>query len=327
MNVVYYNDKEKHIIHYLSTLLDDRISIDVISPDDKNKLIFNAEKYDCIIGARIPDKFFEKAKNLSYFIIPFAGIAPQDKDKLENISNVTVINSHFNAKFVGEHAVALLLASAKKLIPIHEKMKKGDWTPRYEHLLSKPVSESTLLILGYGHVGREVKNLARALNMKIEAIKRTPLEEHDLDFLGTNKDLLDALKRADYIIITLPLTEDTKGYLGHEEFKSMKDDVHIINVGRGQVINEEALYNSLKEGKIGGVAFDTWWIYPPDKKSRKNTYPSNYPLQIFDEVIFSPHRATHVEGREKKRMEDLANTLNNIIKGKEIEKVNVKKGY
>ncbi|MFW6376227.1 MAG: NAD(P)-dependent oxidoreductase, partial [Thermoplasmatota archaeon] len=110
-------------------------------------------------------------------------------------------------------------------------------------------------------------------------------------------------------------------------FELMKEGVHIVNVGRGPVIDEGALYNSLESGKVGGAALDTWWIYPPDEESRYDTFPSNYPLDEFENVIFSPHRSTHIKEREKYRIQDLADTLNKLNKGEEVNVVDIKEGY
>lgn len=306
---------------------DDSIEIVEISPEEKEKAIERAHEFDVIIGARVPRKFLEKAVNLDYFIIPFVGIPPQDKETLPDFPDITVLNSHFNYWMVAEHALALLLTSVKNIIPIHQKMKQCDWTPRYEHQWSKSLRDKNLLLLGFGEIGEEIARLLQPFKMNINAVKKSPGKSELIDHLGTNDDLHDLLPGSDYIICTLPETEETKGYLGKEEFDLMKEGVHIVNVGRGPVIDEEALYNSLKSGKVDGAALDTWWIYPPDEESRDDTFPSNYPLDDFDNVIFSPHRSTHIKERERYRIEDLADTLNKLNNGEEVNVVDLEKGY
>ncbi|MFP4050389.1 MAG: 2-hydroxyacid dehydrogenase [Thermoplasmata archaeon] len=306
---------------------DDSIEIIEITPEEKEKAIERAGEFDVVIGARIPREFLEKAVNLDYFIIPFVGIPPQDKETLPDFPNITVLNSHFNYWMVAEHALALLLTSVKNIIPIHQKMKKGDWTPRYEHQWSRSLRDKNLLLLGFGEIGEEIARLLKPFKMNIKAVKKSPGESDLVAHMGTNNELHDLLPEADYIICTLPETESTKGYLGEEEFELMKVGVHIVNVGRGPVIDEEALYNSLESGKVGGAALDTWWIYPPDEESRDHTFPSNYPLDEFENVIFSPHRSTHIKEREKYRIEDLADTLNKLVKGEEVNVVDIKEGY
>ncbi len=325
MKVLYYNEISDEDIGYLRSLV--RSDIEVIPPSKMGLAISKAGEYDAVIGARIPKDFLRNAVDLKYFIIPFAGIPKQDRYILDEYPDLTIINSHFNARYVAEHAFALILASAKRLMPIHEKHKKGDWTPRYEHKLSVSIQGKTLLILGYGHIGKEVGIMGKSFGMRVEAIKRSSSEDHDIDFLGTNKDLHSRLAKADFIVITLPLTDETKDYLGEEEFNIIKDNAHIVNVGRGPVIDEKALYEALKAGKLGGVALDTWWVYPPDEDSRGSTMPSKYPLDDFDNVIFSPHRASHVEGREKKRMESIGDILNTLESEDIMDEVDKRWGY
>ena len=327
MEVLYYNQKESEDIDNLRELTDEDISITVIPPDEKEKAVESAEEFDAVIGARIPRKFLEKASNLEFFIIPFAGIPVQDKDNLSDFPDLKVINSHFNKKYVSELAWALLLASTKKLCPIHNKMKKGDWTPRYEHEWGLGLEGNELLILGYGEIGKRIAKVGKAFDMEVKAVKKTPGEDDTVDRLGTNEDLHDLLPKADFIIVTLPLTDETEGYLGKDEFDLMKDGVHIVNVGRGPVIDEEAFYKALESGKVAGAGIDTWWIYPPDEESRSDTLPSNYPIHEFDNVVFSPHRGSHVKDREDKRMKDLANILNSLNKSEIVNLVDVEEGY
>ncbi len=326
MKVLHVNPFKEEASGILKEELKDEIDLVEISKDKKDELIQRAHEFDAVIGARMPREFLENAKDLDYFIIPFAGIPSEDKKLFKDFPEIEVINSHFNAEFVAEHALALLLASVKRLIPIHEKLKEGDWTPRYEHWWSQTLMDKNLLILGFGNIGKNIAERARCFGLNISAIKRTYDDNDLVDFLGTNEDLKDVLPEADFIIVTLPETEETRGYLDKSEFEMMKEDVHIVNVGRGPVIDEEALYNALENGKLGGVALDTWWIYP-DKDSRKDTFPSNYDLDEFDNVIFSPHRSSHVEGREERRAKDLADILNRLEVGEEVNSVDIERGY
>lgn len=327
MKVLYYGNAKMKDIQYLKKLLPESIIIEQISPEKKNDAIFYAKQFDVVIGARLPDSFLKNAVNLRYLIIPFAGIPPQDKHIFDEYPHITIINSHFNSQYVAEHAWALLMACAKKLIPIHNKLSKGDWTPRYQDYMSESLKEKTLLILGYGHIGKDIAKIAKCFGMRIEGIKRNKENNPELDFIGTRDNLEERLPKADYIIIALPLTHETEGYIGEKEFSLMKKGVYIINIGRGSVIDEHALYSALKKDKLGGVALDTWWNYPIDKESQSFTMPSRYPLYEFDNVVFSPHRASQVKGREKKRMESIAKIIESIRSNKKIDPIDKNLGY
>lgn len=324
MKVIYVNQKEEHLMDYLQELIDD--DIEVINAT-KEEAVDRAQEFHGVIGAWIPIEFLNKAVKLKYFIIPFSGVPEHDKENLREFPDITVINSHFNKKYVAEHAWALLLASAKKICYTHDKMKKGDWTPRYEHHMGTELEGKCLLILGYGAIGRVIGKIGKAFEMEVLAINRSGGSAPEIDYLGKENELPDLLHKADFIVITLPLTDDTEGILGHNEFQRMKDGVHVINVGRGPVIDEEAFFGALESGKIGGAALDTWWVYPTDEGARDSTFPSNYPIDKYDNIVFSPHRGSHVRGREKKRIEELADILNDLNKGKERNVIDLDRGY
>ena len=327
MRVVYWSDVEDKDLQFLKQDLHEDIELTNIPRDDEDGLIEKADQFDAVIGAWVPYEFLERAENLKYFIIPFAGVPTKDRENLRDFSEVTVINSHFNSWLVAEHAWTLLSALVKRICPIHDRLKKGDWTPRYDHWWGRTLKAKHLLLLGCGAIGRDIAKIAKVFDMDVSAVKRTYEDIPNVDRVGTDEDLHDFLSKADFVICTLPFTEETEGYVGEKEFEVMKEDSYLVNVGRGPVIDEKALYKALKEDKIAGVAIDTWWNYPEDEDSRKNTAPSDHPLNEFDNVVFSPHRSTHVEERERYRMKSLIKILNSLNEGKMINVVDIERGY
>jgi len=327
VKVAYITDSAKKEQELLRSLLDEGVEVCFIPYDKRDEAVEHADEFDAVIGARIPREFWEKAVNCTYMIIPFTGIPPQDMEVLPDFPHVTILNSHFNAQYVAEHAWALLLASAKLICPIHDKMREGDWSPRYEHRGGWSLAGKTLLLIGYGAIGKALAKMGKAFEMVVKAVKRTTGGAAELDFVGTRKDLPSLLPEADFIILSLPGTEGTRCFLGTEEFKLMKDGVHIVNVGRGNVIDEDAFYEGLKSGKVGGAGIDTWWVYPRSVEARSDTFPSKHPLAQFDNVVFSPHRASHAIGRETERMKDMARIVNSIAEGKPLNVVDLEEGY
>ncbi len=319
-----FDEKEEET---LSDLVSPDIEVVEVTADQEEEMIDEADRFDAVIGSRISREFLENAENLKYYIVPFVGLPHSDKEKLRDFPDIKVINSHFNYWMVAEHAFSLLLASAKKLVPIHDKMKEGDWTPRYEDGTGKGLRDKTLLILGFGEIGKEIARMGNAFNMEVNAVKRTPGKSELVNELKTNEHLPEQLSEADFIVSTLPETDETRGYLSFEEFEQMKEGVHIVNVGRGPVIDEEALYEALKSGEVEGAGIDVWWNYPPDKEARTETFPSNYRLDEFENVIFSPHRATQIKERGKYRIKNLAEILESLSEGEEVNIVDVERGY
>ncbi len=327
MKVLYYSKLETEMYEILKQNLSDGISIEILQDGFSDEINANADKFDVVVGARIPREFLDNAKNLKYFVIPFVGVPPQDLKNLEELQHLTVINSHFNARYTAEHAWALLLASTKNIVKIHPILKNNDWTPRYEHDWSLGLAGKTLLLLGLGAIGKAIAEFAKAFRMKIIAIKRTAGNDENIDFIGTQEDLLKVLPDADFIISSLPGSKLTENMLSDAEFAAMKEGVHIVNVGRGPVINEQALFDAMKAGKIGGAAIDTWWNYPKTLEDRTNTCPTNLDFTQFPNFIYSPHRASHVFGREIERMKDIADILNSIHAGSPKNIVNITRGY
>lgn len=311
-------------LDYLRNRISSDIELEVISCD---KLIETAPKFDIVVGHRLPDEFFDKASRLSYYVIPFTGIPKSDIETLKKYPKVTLINSHYNAIFAAEHAWALLMASTKRIVPMHKAFKEGDWSMRYERPeWSGHLDGANLLLIGYGKIGRRVAEYGKAFRMRISAVKRFPDADSDIDFLGTIVDLPELLSEADYIVISLPSTSETVGLIGENEFAAMKKGVHIINVGRGDVIDEDAFYNALQSDKIGGAALDTWWNYPPNAEARSYTMPSKYHLDA-DRVVMSPHRSSHCEDKETYRVRDLERIIKSIADGDPINVVDIDRGY
>src|SRR6056297_108124 len=320
MKVLYLgkiNNSNKDIFY---ERLNKNIKIDFNRRENMNGI--KLQDYDVCIGHRIGENNLKRLKKLKYFIIPFAGIPKKDKKLFKN-SDVTVINSHFNSKFVAEHAVALMLTFIKKIIPAHEKMKKNDWSYRYSGEKSIFLKNKNLLIAGHGHIGRNIENLLKCFNMNIRAIRKSKTSAKNVYSLKYKEKLLSW---ADIIILTLPETKDTVDFISFEEIEVIKDSAYIVNVGRGNIINEAALYKALENKMIKGAAIDTWWNYPGNN-NKKNCGPGEYDFSIFDNIIYSPHRSSHIKNREYYRVNDLINILNNLYEGKVINRVDLEKGY
>ncbi|TMI17252.1 glycerate dehydrogenase [Candidatus Bathyarchaeota archaeon] len=175
---------------------------------------------------------------------------------------------------VAEYAWALLLSAAKRIVDFHNAVKTEQWTLR-RTLGGKEVTileEGTLGILGYGGIGSAVAQLGKGFGMKIYAFSRKLVREKGVRSFREDKGLLTVLAESDAVIVSLPLTELTNKIIGADKLATMKKDAILVNIARGELVDETALYEHLKANPDFRYAADVWW-YRGGKESLKTTHP------------------------------------------------------
>jgi phosphoglycerate dehydrogenase-like enzyme len=191
------------------------------------------------------------------------------------------------AEPIAEHVLALTLALAKNLFPKYKLLCDG----RFDRSgFNRELRGGICGIIGFGGNGREISKIMQAMGMKIYAINRRGKAEAKVDFMGTVKDMKKVLQAADVVVVTTPLTRETRNMLGRKELEWMKPDAILINVGRGDVIDQQALYGHLKSNPDFRAGIDTWWSEPMGQE----TFELDYPFFDLPNIIGSPHVADHV---------------------------------
>ena len=314
---------------------------DYPSPSEDPEIIKAAHSADILMGPYVTEEMVAKAipragGNLKLVLIPWTGVDRVNFDLLRKY-NVPLANSHANSFTIAEFALTLLLAASKHLIHYDSHLRKGDWSSRFSDKPSILVKGKTVGLLGYGAIGLDCARLLQPFKVKIIACRSDPTkstkEEKELaDKIYSSNELKEFLQESDIIINSLPLTESTEGILGKEQFKQMKGGVVLINVGRGKTIDEKALYEALQEEKLFAAGLDPQWEYPPrgaKSEEEKITYPSNYPIHEFDNVVLSPHRAADIEGGYlQNHFEDVVENIMRIYEGKNpINLIDLEKEY
>ena len=138
----------------------------------------------------------------------------------------------------------------------------------------------------------------------------------------------DLLPHAHALVICLPLTDETRGMIGAEELARLPEGAVLVNVGRGAVVCEQALYDTLVSGRLRGAGIDVWYRYPGKDDDPKSTPPSDLPFGELDNVVLSPHRGGWLHEAEPLRMRDLATLLTAFVNGDTSHnRVNVSAGY
>jgi phosphoglycerate dehydrogenase-like enzyme len=287
-------------------------------------------RYEVLVGGRPTKDHLTRAKQLRTWIIPFAGLPPGTRELLAEAPHVALHNLHHNARAAAEHAMALMIAASKSILPCDRSLRDGDWTPRYELARSMLLEDRTVLILGYGAIGRCLAPMCHGFGMRVIATRRSldAATEQDGAVVHPAAALDELLPVADVVVVALPQTPDTTGLLDHRAFEMMKSSAILVNVGRGGIIDQHALHDALANGTIRAAGIDAWYSYPKDEPSRTSTRPGEPPFEQLENLVMSPHRAGHVEEIEMLRARDLAHSLRAAAEGRPIpHPVDPDRGY
>jgi D-3-phosphoglycerate dehydrogenase len=193
---------------------------------------------------------------------------------------IAVVNSPAgNINAVAEHTIGLMLAMTRHVHRAHASMKAGIWEKKL--FMGGEVRGKTLGIIGLGKIGRLVAASAKGMGMEVIGYDPfvTPEAAASMGIRGMALDSL--LSSSDYITIHVPLTDATRKMIGQAQFAMMKDGARILNVARGGLIDEEALYDAIVSGKVAGAALDVWESEPPSGPGSK--------LLALEQVLATPH--------------------------------------
>ena len=181
---------------------------------------------------------------------------------------------------IGEHIFGLLLAFSRRLHDAVRAQSQGKWERPPGELLFE-LGGKTMLLIGTGAIGQHSAKLANAFGMKVIGLRRDPSKEvaHVEKLVGPD-DLLAVLPEADFVVITAPLTPETRGMMGAEALQQMKESAYLINLGRGEIVDHVSLLQALQEGWIAGAGLDVFEEEPLPKES---------PLWQMENVIITAH--------------------------------------
>lgn len=286
------------------------------------------DEVEVFIGGFIDKESIMKAKNLKLIQVPYAGVDSIPFDTIKG-SKIIVSNAHENALTVAEHGFALLLALSKDLVNHDKDLRKGLWHGWMANEPNFEVYGKTLGIIGLGAIGREMAKRAKAFGMKVIGTKKDINKNIDLfkdfvDEIYPMEQLENVIEKSLFIFVSVPLTKETENLISERELNLMKDK-YLINISRGKVINEEALFNALKSGILKGAAIDVWYIYP---KPGERVFPSKYPFHELENVIMTPHSAGFtIESVQRNWLFTFKNVIK-FAKGEKLESVvDLEKGY
>lgn len=216
------------------------------------------------------------------------------------------------AEPMAEHVLAMALALCKKLLPNHRALQAGEFNQFAE---TGTLRGKVCGILGYGGIGRATAALMRRMDMRIHALNRRGAGDDALVDEAYGAHALEPFLRGiDVLVICLPLTRHTRGLLGARELGWLKPDAMIINVARGEVVDEAALYAFLRSHPQAGAGIDAWWVEP----FRHGQFRMDLPFLELPNVLGSPHNSARAPGWERIALERACANLVRALRGEPV---------
>ena len=275
-----------------------------ITPEQIEEKIGNFEVVIVRSRTKITKDMIEKADKCK--IIARVGVGLDNIDQVaakeKNIRVINAVEGAMNA--VGELVIGLMLSLAREIPRADREVRNGNWIKK--ELMGTELRGKYLGIVGLGNIGKRLGRLAKALNMNIIGYDVVPIDEEFSKEVGLMKaDLGTLLASSDYVSLHVPLLDSTKHLINAEKMDTMKNTSRIINTSRGGVIDEDALYEYLKDGKLGGAALDVFEVEPAT--SNKLTSLPNF--------ISTPHMGAQTKEAQSLAANVIAEKIIQILRG------------
>ena len=275
-----------------------------ITPEQIQDKIENFEVVVVRSRTKITKDMIDKATKCK--IIARVGVGLDNIDqaaaKEKNIRVINAVEGAMNA--VAELVIGLMLSLAREIPRADREVRNGNWIKK--ELMGTELRGKYLGIVGLGNIGKRLGRLARALNMNIIGYDVVPIDEEFSKEVGLMKaDLGTLLASSDYVSLHVPLLDSTKHLINAEKMTTMKNTSRIINTSRGGVIDEEALYEFLKDGKLGGAALDVFEVEPATSNN----------LATLPNFISTPHMGAQTKEAQSLAANVIAEKIIQILRG------------
>jgi phosphoglycerate dehydrogenase-like enzyme len=259
------------------------------------------------------------APRLRLLQVPGAGYDPIDLAAVPR--GCTVCNVHEHETGIAEYVLLGMLEWTIGMTAMDRALRRRDWTSSavISGRFHGELAGKTLGIVGFGHIGREVARRARAFGMRIGAVTRTPRPSELVDWAVPMSALDAKLPDCDFLLIACPLNAETRGLIDARRLALMKRSAVLVNVARGDIVAEDALYEALRDRVIAGAVLDTWYVYPGTGDPAP--YPSRRPFHELDNVIMTPHASGWTDKLLDRRWAVMADNLERLAAGRELRNV------
>lgn len=313
-------DSQRELIHYNCGGAE---ILDGFNPFESDKLEPLLGDCDVLVTFRVPAGLARKAPRLKWVHLMSAGVEHAiAAGVFENPELMLTNSSGIHGTTIGEYILGSMLAYAHQIhLPLRAQLRR-EWLPnRYFMKTVFDLRGKTVGIIGYGSIGRETARLAQGFGMEVLALKRNPQERADTGWCPPGvgdpqgvipkrwfgpEQRMELVTLSDFIVVTLPLTPDTRHFLGAREFASARPRAYVVNVGRGEVIDQNAMIEALRSGALGGAGLDVTTPEPLDAQSA---------LWDFENVLLTPHISGAKQGYNDEAFAVFVENLRRLTSG------------
>ena len=283
---------------------------DTLSSDDQRRAFASA---DVLVGIKL-DATLPRPQSLKLYHAPAAGTDAVDRTCLP--AGAALCNCFGHEQPIAEYVMAALLARHVPLSQADRDLRQGQWTYWWAFAANarSELGSSSIGLLGFGHIGRMIAERAKAFGMRVTVCNRTPVAIGPfVDAYFPLDDVEKFMGSADAIVVGLPLLAETTGFVSAKALAAMRPAGVLINVARGPVVDENALYEALAAKRIGGAVIDTWYVYPT--RDRPHPHPGNQPFHTLDNCVLTPHMSGWTEGTIARRVATIADNIGRLERG------------
>lgn len=282
------------------------------------------EDADILVGFSLRLQQLARARRLKWIHATAAGVGQLMYPEFRASGIVLTNASGVHAIPMAEHIIGMLLAMARNFPAAMRAQAERRWAQQeiWDDPGARPreLASATLLLVGFGAIGREVARIARALGMRIHAVTRSGKGNTQLaEKIFPAENLLEALREADYVVVAAPETPATHRLISTRELKAMKPTAVLVNVARGTLVDEAALIEALKRGTIAGAALDV---------AEQEPLPPESPLWVLPNVLLTPHVSSVSEQLWQRQGDLMLENLARWFAGQPLRNVvDVQRGY
>jgi phosphoglycerate dehydrogenase-like enzyme len=284
---------------------------------DEADVVATLGTVDVLVSMAFTREMSAAAGRLRLLQVPGAGLDRIDRAALP--AGAWLANVHGHETGIAEYVLGAMLALTRDFARLDTALRRGVWESQWAVDVAPPapwpeLAGRTVGVVGYGRIGQAVARRARGFAMPVVAIRRdvTRSAADEREVLGGPDQLDEVLRRADYLVLTLPLTEATRGLIGPPQLARLKPTAMLVNVSRAEIVDERALYAALSTRRIAAAALDVWYRYP---REAAPMLPAHQPFHELPNVLLTPHVSGWTTGMMEARARLIAENIARASRG------------